>query len=538
MSAVEPATSEAVAFESAGYRCLASPGAADAVRAHVLPDPLACAQAGRHLRTAVSRLTSRVEVNGLGAVLLKVHRTRSLGERLLSLVRRGRARSEWEAARYLAARQFPVPEALAMGEQRRAGVLGASFYAARFLEGARSLEDAAPALTPSERATLVGRLAPLLRRMHDLGFDHRDLHAGNVLVAPGDAEDCELVVTDLHRSRSGAAVSDRSRRRALAQWLHSLRAWLGHEGRAAWLVAYLGAGDTPRSGDATAWSEEIEQRIARFERVRRGSRGKRCFKESTVYTRDVGGGWGARRRDLGLEELEKALAAHAGARSPDAAGHVKHSRKGVVTRHGGIVVKERRAASFVGRLRDAVLPRRHAAGYRNAHMLGVLEVGTALPLAHVRRGGSSYTLYEDLGALPRLDHHARELYTSGTRAAQAQLRDASAEWLGALHREGIYHGDLKGVNVLVGERNGAPAFRLIDTDHCRFFPHVVDARRRVKNLAQLAASIAVCVTRTERLRWYRRYVETAGVPAAERETAVQVAAALARKIVVVDEPIE
>ena len=118
------------------------------------------------------------------------------------------------------------------------------------------------------------------------------------------------------------------------------------------------------------------------------------------------------------------------------------------------------------------------------------------------------------------------------------LRQVTHDTCALQARQDHSRADVSPFNVLVGERNGAPAFRLIDTDHCRFFPHVVDARRRVKNLAQLAASIAVCVTRTERLRWYRRYVETAGVPAAERETAVQVAAALARKIVVVDEPIE
>ena len=112
------------------------------------------------------------------------------------------------------------------------------------------------------------------------------------------------------------------------------------------------------------------------------------------------------------------------------------------------------------------------------------------------------------------------------------------DWLGGLHADGVYHGDLKGVNVLVDHRGETPAFRLIDTDRCRFVPGVVDTRRRMKNLGQLAASIAVCVSRTERLRWYRRYVAVAGIPAEEREAARRVAAALAQKIVVVDEPIE
>jgi heptose I phosphotransferase len=535
MTGERPPPSEAVPFSFAGYRGITLRGAEKAVHTQLLPDPLACAERGRHLRTAVSRLTSRVSWDGVGPVLLKVHRTRSLGERLLSLVRRGRARAEWDAARFLAAAGLPVPAALAVGEQRGLGLLGTSFYAARFLDSMRPVDAVLPDLEPEARRTLLERLAVLLRRMHDIGFDHRDLHAGNLLAGKGPADRCELVVTDLHRSRSGAAVGARARRAALAQWLHSLRTWLDRDARAAWLGAYLGA---TRAGEVGAYAADIERRIARFERIRRRSRGKRCLKESTVYTRDIGAGWGARRRDLSQEQLEAALLAHADARRPGRPAHVKASRHGSVTRHGAVVVKERRPRSALGRLRDGILPRRHAAGYRNAHMLGVLGVGTAQPLAYVRRGGSSYTLYEDLSALPRLDLHARDLYTRGTRAAQVALRDACAEWLGGLHADGVYHGDLKGVNVLVDGRGETPAFRLIDTDRCRFFAGVVDRRRRIKNVGQLAASIAVCVSRTERLRWYRRYVAAAGIPAEERQAAQLVAAALARKIVVVDEPIE
>ena len=60
----------------------------------------------------------------------------------------------------------------------------------------------------------------------------------------------------------------------------------------------------------------------------------------------------------------------------------------------------------------------------------------------------------------------------------------------------------------------------------------------MKNLGQLAASIAVRVTRTERLRWYRRYAAELGLEHDERRTADLVAAVLARKVLVIDEPID
>lgn len=524
-----------VPFRLAGFRGSARAGFEGAVQTRLLPDPEARARAGRVLRVSNHRVTARVDLEGLGPILLKFHRARGLRERLLSLVRRGRARAEWEAARYLHALGAPVPEPLAVGEQRALGFLADSFFAARFIEDLEPVRDLLPRQAPGARAALLARLARLIRGLHDRGFDHRDLHAGNVLAGPEPAERGRLVVSDLHRSRWGRAVSPRARRRALAQWLHSLQHALDADARLQWLRVYLA---DEREEAAQALQADVEPRIARLERVRRRSRGKRCFRESTVYTRHVGAGRGWRRHDLAPERIESALAAHDAAREPGHPALVKRSRKGVVTRHGDLVVKERIAQRAFDRLRDALYPSRHAAGYRNAHALGVLGLGTARPLAWLRRGGRTFSLFEDLSDLPRLDHLAREVFTRGSRAARRALLEASADWLGRLHREGVYHGDLKGVNVLVAGSGGVERFRLIDTDSCRFFAGPVDTRRRVKNLAQLAASIPHCVTRTDRMRWWRRYARDSAWRAQEARVAREVAAQLARKIVVVDEPIE
>jgi hypothetical protein len=156
----------------------------------------------------------------------------------------------------------------------------------------------------------------------------------------------------------------------------------------------------------------------------------------------------------------------------------------------------------------------------------------------VRHRGGIYTLYADLSDRPRLDHLARRVFCDENRTARADLLRSSADWLRRLHRLGVYHGDLKGVNVLVSGTRGRFAFHLIDTDRCLFSDGPVGPRRRVKNLSQLAASIPRCVTRTDRLRWYRRYAE--GTPLADMEARVarDVAAQLDHKILVVDDPIE
>lgn len=269
-----------------------------------------------------------------------------------------------------------------------------------------------------------------------------------------------------------------------------------------------------------------------------GRAGRACLQENETFTNDVGAGTGARRRDLPLARLEALLAAHDEALARGDERVAKRARKADVTRHGDAVVKESVPFGLLGRLKDRLAPRRHAAGYRNAWRLETLGVATARPLAWLRRRGRVFAVYEDLSRLERIDLLARGLYAGGPRAEQGRLRVASADWLGDLHARGIYHGDLKGANVLVRTDEGRPAFPLIDTDRVRFFSAPVDARRRVKNLAQLAASVPRSVTRPERLRWYRRYARAAPFPWSERAVARAVGAAVARKVAVVDDPIE
>ena len=526
--------------ELAGYRVLCAPSVEQALIPRLLPDPERAAREGTILRESNYRVTARVSIDRLGAVLLKVHHGRGLVEKVLSLVRPGKARAEWGAARLLHSMGFPVAVPLAQGERRRFRVLGPSFFAARFVEGMTPFREALNAQPLREARSLMKRSARLVRALHDRGFDHRDLHGGNILVGKGPGTLCRLLVVDLHRSRAGHTVLARARVDAIARWLHSLAGGASQGGRMRWVRTYLGDASRAQVRDMVA---RVERAIRRIERKRRRSRGKRCLKRSTTFTRRVGEGLrGARRRSLDESRLHSVLSAHDDAIAADDIRVAKRARKGIVTLHGDVVVKEVRPADWFGRVRDFVAPDRHRTAYVHAHQLDVVGVKSAKPMAYVRRGNRTFSLFEDLSRLERLDHLARRLFRLQTRADRRRLLHESADWLARLHQSGVYHGDVKGINVLVDTKQRRWSFHLIDTDRCRFFDQPVDERRRIKNLAQLAASIPVVVTKTDRLRWFRRYArswaQSAPRRAFERRVARGVAQHLAQKIVVVDEPIE
>lgn len=532
-------------FTESGFRVTAVAEAEAALRRLLLPDPGAALSSGRLLKRSRYRAAARIEADGLGPVIVKVHRPSGVADTLRAAVRRSRASSEWRAARCLAGAGIPTPEILGSFVRRRGPLLAAAATAARFVPDRDTFAPALNSRSPREAKALLVRAAGWIRAMHDRGIEHRDLHSGNVLVARGPAESCEMLFVDLHKAQVGRPVPGSGRVRDLAQWLHSLAEAVGPGGRLRSLLAYAGVqrGGARPTGFAR-FVRRVERAVARRERVRIRSRSRRCVEENTDFTRSVGEGAGWRRLDVSVAAVRRAIAAHdrvlsAGPRE----AVVKRGRKSSVTRDGGVVVKESfRARTLLTRLARLAVPDLDRAGYENAHRLLVRSIATARPLAFVRRGGRTITLYEDLGRFPRLDHRVRAALRSGEwdRARLGVLLRDHAAAAARVHRKGVWHGDWKGCNWLVDENPAGFAFHLVDTDRVKFYRRPVPWRRRMRNLAQLAASIPMVVSRTDRLRWWRRYAEQGGLsgPDALRRAARDVAALVARKTVVVDEPIE
>ena len=154
----------------------------------------------------------------------------------------------------------------------------------------------------------------------------------------------------------------------------------------------------------------------------------------------------------------------------------------------------------------------------------------------------AFLVMEDLGEDARLDHVALARYAGALDAAlrreKRTLVLATARLFRALHAAGVYHGDLKAVNLFVRDTPKGPRIALADYDRVEFGRHVSD-RRRLKNLAQLSASVAVCISMTDRLRFFREYSADDPVRAAAWKTWFRrVIDECRRKIVVRMKPIE
>lgn len=83
--------------------------------------------------------------------------------------------------------------------------------------------------------------------------------------------------------------------------------------------------------------------------------------------------------------------------------------------------------------------------------------------------------------------------------------DAFSTSLRRVHKEGIYHGDLKGGNVLVEETgDDGWVFYYLDLDRV-VFKRSVSMRSVIKNLVQLNASLPNEFSFSDRMRFYKGY---------------------------------
>lgn len=179
----------------------------------------------------------------------------------------GRPADELRVTARLAAAGAPVPEPVLVAAFRRAGPLWSAVVGTRHEEEARDalawLSGASDREAILRGARAAGRA---IRRFHDAGGTHADLHVKNLLVREG-AGRTEVQVIDLDRARAGAAPDADRRLRELMRLYRSLvkrglAARVGDRGCAAAFAAYCG-GDRALRRAMLARLPTEQRRVAR-----------------------------------------------------------------------------------------------------------------------------------------------------------------------------------------------------------------------------------------------------------------------------------
>jgi hypothetical protein len=356
--------------------------------------------------------------------------------------------------------------------------------------------------------------------------DHRDLHSDNVLVEEtGSPGGSPVRFIDFHSARLHR-MGRRRRLRALTKLAFSLGRDGGRTDVLRVLRAYRGGPGGARRSERREL-RRILHGIDRLETRRLRSRSRRCVVPSTRFRVEAAGGFRVyRRAGFPRPFLEAAIERHRRCLRDGGEALVKEGRTNRITRFAldldgepvAICVKEYRERKPLDRLKFLLGRRRGLASWKAAHGLDVRGVRTAegLGLFLPRRGGSQYLVMRDMVDWTRLDRLVLTLWPTPPAGRELARKHGFNRQLALffrdLHDRGIYHGDTKATNVLV--RAGASGhweFLLVDTDRVVFRSRT-GMRRRVKNLAQLHASIPTSATRTDRFRFFRTYATDAATP--------------------------
>jgi hypothetical protein len=501
------------------------------------------------------RVVYRVDLPGL-TFYLKHNLVPDRFAWLRHMIRRSKARMEYENALAVAARGIPTITPLALGESCCLARTGESYLITRSLDDTQPLNlflaVTLPSLSAARqtvlRLTLARELGKLVARIHDAGILHNDLHAANLLVRLHDDDRLELFVIDLSSVRIGAPLDWHTSRNNLVM----LNGWfvprVSRSDRLRFWKSYFA---TREQGSWQSWAlgpkphailaEQIEKYTWRFNLSFWRRRDRRCVRPNRYYRQVRGPGVvGHAVTELDRDGLRRLLADPDGPLRRPGVKLLKDSVSSTVAeiemkvngRLCPVIYKRFRVMSWTDPVASLLRPSPALRSW--VHGQGFRERGlpTPRPLAvfHRTSGGlwhEGYLLTEKVEQASELHEYLRSLSAVAPARQVQMLRQQIvqvARTIRALHLRRLSHRDLKAANILVRRWDAPPTTQapatahnllhmpegsvwLIDLVGVELF-RKLRRKRRVQNLARLNASFhsSALLTRTDRLRFLRTYL--------------------------------
>ncbi|MFH1745555.1 MAG: lipopolysaccharide kinase InaA family protein [Planctomycetota bacterium] len=395
---------------------------------------------------------------------------------------------------------------------------------------------------------VIERLAELIARAHQSGFEHLDMHAANILVQPIAPGRYRVLFVDLQSARLGVPISARAIVRNLAQlnqWfrrhssigerLRFLRAYF------CWRHEYEGAFTHGRLLELSfgALIQALARVADRHARRLWARRDRRARRNGRYYARlKLAGGWRGMALARTKHGSEESRASHlilkptwwrtelanplrwftteTGQSCKDS--HSADVRRVILSHPDGnipAIVKRPRARNWRRRLSQCLSVSRSLRGWRRGQALLHRNINTARPLVALERRRGPFVLDSILlteaipGAVDLETHlHKEHATRNGTEwfHHKRMLLELVVRQLRRLHARGFSHRDCKASNILVSRY---PRIELlwIDMDGIRG-PH-----RRPRQGQEPQALVCLHVsllevpglTRTDRVRFLKSY---------------------------------
>ncbi len=436
-------------------------------------------------------------------IFLKMDRTKGWLEVLKYSFLPSKGRKEWFLAHQLQKKGLSIPKPLGWMERIQRGWVKESYYLSEAVGNGFSLID----LLQSKEDVPIETLVKTVKKYHNAGLFHKDLHAGNFL---WDGE--SFFITDLHRAKILPSLPLDKRLWNLAQWFHSLKSIWNEKEFLNFFKKYFEEKSLNPQKEKELF-QRILSMVLRLERRHFKSRTKRCLKESTEFSvQREGRITYYHRRDFPLALLMNKIDEHLSLSKETPDDLIKDGSGVAISilkeRDNKIMVKELLPVGFWGRFKELF---RHSKGRKawvNGNGLIVRRMATLKPLGTVEERGlfglkRSFFLMEVLEKGQELDRYLWNGFEDFPE--KKRFIKAFTEWLARLHQLNIYHRDLKACNILISKNGDHWNFHLLDLEDVRL-DRKVKEKELFKNFLQLNTSIPRTIPKTDRLRFLREYL--------------------------------
>lgn len=208
-----------------------------------------------------------------------------------------RTRTEWKVANRLLSKGINTALPLAIAEKRSWSLLDSSMLITKAVSRSEPLMEFCQTTFSGilsgeklfEKKKLLNELAGFIRKIHEKGFFHNDLHAGNILIKFNNdyfspVKDYSFYLMDLHRVKILKGLSSRKRLHNLAQIFNSLSSILTKSDRLSFVKSY-GINALSNIKNEQELVGQIESQSSRIRNIHYKSRLKRCLKESSNFSR-------------------------------------------------------------------------------------------------------------------------------------------------------------------------------------------------------------------------------------------------------------
>jgi len=521
------------------------------------------------IKSNANRQVWRVETSS-GLVYVKIAQPTSRWARFGRRLFGTDAAREKRIADYAAAHGINTIVPVAMAETPVIGKASSSILATVGLGSARPLSAFWRDLDPGDPDTrpiknlVIDETARLIAHAHQHGFEHKDLHAGNILIEPHDDGSYRALFVDLPNVQIDRPVSEVAVIGNLAKFNQWFRLRGNLTDRIRFFNRYLHWRQTlsdaphaqPIAQNRRALLSVLGQAAVAHAETLGVKRDRRILRTGRYFSRiRLAGGWyghvflqskrpvpGSQASSLVFtrQQWERWLGRPLEwVRTTDRRKILKDSASVIVCREELPIndvsplpiVCKRSMPRDMKRLTSAFRTSRPMLTWKRANALLHRQIPTARPLAVVERRRCGFLL-DSLLVTEFLEHahdldtlvtiHLRELPVARQRILKNQIIDQIVSILCKLDEGGRIHRDMKAPNVMVqwdADSAAPPRVLLVDLDGV-----LKPWRKRpdgvIRAIMRLNVSLDHCrlVTRTDRLRFLKRFLERPGQPRTDWKT--------------------